>query len=417
MVAVSLSCGDSDPSDGGQDATTSSSATGDSGATDTSEDGTTGVGTSGDSGPASTSGDDTSGGSTSGDSGPASTSGDDTSDGGTTGGDTAGADTTGADTGDDAPDPPCSWDQGTPGQTVSLQTTYDGETRSFELHLPTDYDCTPRPVVVGLHGYYGSGAGFQSSTSQMTDRIDELGYIGIFPDGLPMGMGWQAAVTSFNDIDSHNSAGPDGPTCTMNAYDYDVYDNCPPEEGDDACNWGTSCADDEGFIRTLLQTSFTEWSGDAAQVLLTGFSQGGQSAQSLAWRLADVVTVAAPHHGFSANGYTQAPPSKMSLFQVWATGDDVVNGGEVPSSDGMIYDGADETALVWANGQSCDTATTPYPTAFDGTQGWACSEHANCQTQAQVVNCVWQGGHTWGRIPGTNFALEAMLSFFAAQAP
>ncbi|MGB1699468.1 MAG: dienelactone hydrolase family protein [Nannocystaceae bacterium] len=345
---------------------------------------------------------------------------------GSTSGDTSGdtsngdEDSTGSDptsTGDDAPDPPCEWDQGTPGQTVSLQAMHDGEARTFELHLPTDYDCTPRPVVVGLHGYYGSGAGFQNNTSQMTERIDELGYIGIFPDGLPMGNGWQAAVTSFNDIDSHNSDGPDGPTCTMDAYDYDIYDNCRPEESADACNWGTSCADDEGFIRGLIQTSFAEWSGDEGRVLLTGFSQGGQSTQSLAWRLSDVVTVAAPHHGFSANGYTQSPASKMSLFQVWATGDDIVNGAEVPSSDGMIYDGADETAQVWANGQACDADTSPYPTPFDGIEGWSCAEHANCQTGASVVTCVWQGGHTWGRIPGTNFALEAMLTFFAAQTP
>ena len=251
----------------------------------------------------------------------------------------------------------------------------------------------------------------------LADANYELGYIGIFPDGLPMGNGWQSSVTSFNDVDSHNSDGPDGPTCTIDSYDYDVYNNCRPEESTDACNWGTSCADDEGFIRSLLQTSFAEWSGDANQVLLTGFSQGGQSAQSLSWRLSDVVTVTAPHHGFAANGYTQSSPSTMSLFQVWATGDSVVNGAEVPSSDGMIYDGADETAAVWALGQSCDSAKTPYPTPFDGTQGWTCVEHANCQMGAMVVNCVWQGGHTWGRVQGTNFALESMLTFFAAQAP
>ena len=393
-IAASLSCAQSDPDDSGQDSTTTTG-------TSSNEGGTAATETSG----------ETSGTTTGTTTGSTSDTGDTSSTDGSAG------DATTSGTGDDAPDPPCSWDQGTPGQTVSLQTTHDGETRTFELHLPTDYDCTPRPVVVGLHGYYGSGAGFQNSTSQMTDRIDELGYIGIFPDGLPMGNGWQSSVTSFNDVDSHNSDGPDGPTCTIDSYDYDVYNNCRPEESTDACNWGTSCADDEGFIRSLLQTSFAEWSGDANQVLLTGFSQGGQSAQSLSWRLSDVVTVTAPHHGFAANGYTQSSPSTMSLFQVWATGDSVVNGAEVPSSDGMIYDGADETAAVWALGQSCDSAKTPYPTPFDGTQGWTCVEHANCQMGAMVVNCVWQGGHTWGRVQGTNFALESMLTFFAAQAP
>ncbi len=318
-----------------------------------------------------------------------------------------------ADSADSAP--PCDWGQAEPGQLVSMALEHDGVERSFGLHLPSDYDCTPRPVIVGLHGYYGSGAGFARSTSRMDERIDELGYVGLFPDGLAMGdSGWRAAVTSFNDIDSHNSDGPDGPTCTDSAYDYGIYDNCPKEEAQDACNWGTSCADDEGFLRAMLAMVQAQWSVDSDRIYLTGFSQGGQTVQSLGWRMADIFAAIAPHHGFAANGYTQAPSNSVGLFQVWASDDRTVNGTGMPSADGMIYDSAEETRLAWAEAQGCVTKASAFPTAYDGIEAWTCQQHEGCSTGAQVISCVWVGGHTWGRTDKVNFALEAMLEHFAA---
>jgi poly(3-hydroxybutyrate) depolymerase len=271
-------------------------------------------------------------------------------------------------------------------------------------------------MVVGLHGYYGSGEGFEQSTSKMFDHLNNNGYIGVFPDGLPMSeKGWNSAVTSFNDIDSHNSDGPDGETCTSDSYDYGVYDNCPDSEGEDACNWGTSCADDEGFLRALIEGIETNWAVDSSRIYLTGFSQGGQTTQSLGRRMSDVLAAAAPHHGFATNGYTVAPTNKMSLIQVWGRQDTVVNGAEEASSDGMIYDGASETAAVWAVAQGCAVDPSPWPTAYDGTLGWSCEEHAGCSTGAEVVTCAWDGRHRWGRDGSEAFALEVTWDFFTRQ--
>ena len=249
----------------------------------------------------------------------------------------------------------------------------------------------------------------------MFDRIDELGIIGLFPDGYTMGTtGWKRWVTSFNDIDSHQSDGPDGPTCTESAYDYGVFENCPDSEHEDACNWGTSCSDDEGFIRAALSHVQTEWTVDEDRVFMTGFSQGGQTAQSLGRRMADVLAATSPNHGFATNGYTVAPETPMSLFQVWGRSDRTVDGNDTASSDGMIYDGADETALIWAEAQGCTTKPSRYTTEYDGTAGWECVEYTGCTTGARVVTCGWDGGHTWGRRAGTHFALESMLNFFMA---
>ena len=78
----------------------------------------------------------------------------------------------------------------------------------------------------------------------------------------------------------------------------------------------------------------------------------------------------------------------------------------------MIYDGADETALVWAEGLGCDLTPTSYTTPYDGTLGWSCMQHANCPSGKEVVSCVWDGEHHWGETGDNNFALLSMLDFF-----
>lgn len=299
-----------------------------------------------------------------------------------------------------------------PGETVHLQSEVDGVARTYWLHLPADYDCTPRPVVVGLHGYWGSGRGFEKGAG-LADEIDERGYIGLYPDGLAMATdGWRAKVTSFNDIDSHNSRGPDGRTCSADAYDYGVYEGTSTQERKSHCHWGTSNADDEGFIRSLITEGTTSWAGDPERVHLMGFSQGGQTAQSLARRLSDVIVSAAPVHGFSANGYTEAPTTPMSLFQVWGTQDRTVDGHDRPSSDGMIYDGARETVEIWAWAQGCQPDPVRYRTPDDGTSGWDVVEYPNCRSGATVITGSWTGKHEWGTKGSTTFVLDAILDSF-----
>ena len=312
---------------------------------------------------------------------------------------------------------PCEPLPGVPGEDVRMSTTFDGIQRSWILHLPTDYDCEPLPVLLGIHGYYGSGDGFQNDTAKLFRHLNDHNYIGIFPDGLPAGTnGYPALVTSFNDLTSRFDDGPDGPTCTDAAWDYLAYDNCGADEEARDCRWGTSCADDAGFFRALIDEVSASWTVDADRIYMTGFSQGGQTVQGLACEMSDILAAVSPQHGFAANGHTCGPTSKLSLFQVWGRSDNVVNGNEQPSSDGMIYDGADETALEWANAQGCSLTPTPYTTISDGMGGWSCTEHADCTTGAEVVTCSWAGAHYWGRNDTDgNFSLEATWTFLEAQ--
>ena len=284
-----------------------------------------------------------------------------------------------------------------PGGLVEQALTHD-EPRSYALFVPTNYDCTPRPLVIGLHGYYGTGRGFAEGTAGLLDPLEEAGWIGVFPDGQAAGdAGYAATVTSFNDLTSRHDTGPDGPTCTDEAFQYVAYPNCGPEEVDRTCRWGTSCADDGGFIRALVAEISTRFAIDADRVVLTGFSQGGQTAAGLACELDDLVSVVAPVHGSAANGYTCAPTARTSLVHVVGRDDTVVDAFDRPSADGMIYDSASETGAAWAVAQGCDDAPSARATPFDGTNGWGCEAYADCATGAEVVVCTWDGGHRWPR--------------------
>lgn len=302
---------------------------------------------------------------------------------------------------------PCPAPYGEPGATVERSVRVGGVVRTYWLHLPAGYDCTRGALVVGLHGYRGNGREFERDATPLSASIDDLGWIGLFPNGLAMSdEGWRSRVTSFNDIDSHRSFGPDGRTCTRDAYDYGDYQDAPRSADAQPCHWGTSYADDEGFIRAIVAKTQADFAVDPSRVFLIGFSQGAQTVQSLGWRMADVFTAISPHHGFSANGYARAPTTPMSLFQVWGTADHVVDGGGRPSADGYIYDSAAETVETWARAQGCRPQAVPYVTPQDGRRGWRAVEYPDCSTWARVVSASWNGRHHWP-------ALEtlAMLAF------
>ena len=193
---------------------------------------------------------------------------------------------------------------GIPGEDVSFEMQWEGRTRTWNVHIPAGYDCSPTPVVVGLHYYTGTATNFEHEVAQIHKWLDEHGVIGIFPNAMARGTGpdddW---VTAFNDISSHHDDGPDGATCTSWAQDYGVFEDCSEAETARSCHWGTSCADDVGFVRAVLAQASETWTVDPDRIHLTGFSQGAIATQTWAWYLQDVLASVAPLHGFAANGH------------------------------------------------------------------------------------------------------------------
>lgn len=312
----------------------------------------------------------------------------------------------------DTDEVPCDLHGLVPGKDTRVVTTWEGRERVYWLHVPLDYDCTPRPLFIGLHFFGGEAHAAELDTLRAHGGLNSRGWFGLFPQALaetPNGT-WPA----FNDTTSHHDTGPDGPTCTDWAYEQPTFDTCPPEEADRACHWGTSCSDDVGWVRSLIGELSETFTLDPDRVFLTGFSQGGIAAQGWACPLGDLLAAVAPMHGFAANGYACGPTQGVSLMQTYGYWDVFVNGYDQPSADGLIYESAAETAAAWADAQGCSPdGTTVYHTVSDGKVGWGCTQHEGCATGAEVVSCEWDGSHFMGRDPlDGDFMMDAVWEFF-----
>ncbi len=302
---------------------------------------------------------------------------------------------------------------GVPGEDVSLAFLHDGVERSYVLHLPTGYDCAePVPMVVGVHGYGGAWRFFENRWAGIFDHINQNGYIGLFPDGMHPSPE-HTNVRGFNDLTSGHDEGPDGLTCKPPPFAYPAFDNCSGSQAGRVCPWGNSCADDLGYFRALITHVTGTWAVDASRVYMVGYSQGGSTVNGLAPHLADLLAAVAPMHGFTANGYAEGAEVPLPFLQVWGRADSTVSGDGTPSDDGLIYDSATATVAAWARAQGCSVeGSTPWPSSADGTQGCACTQHAGCAADSEVVSCAWDGAHVWPRDENDNFSWQVIWSFF-----
>ncbi|MFT5372196.1 MAG: polyhydroxybutyrate depolymerase [Bacteroidia bacterium] len=304
-------------------------------------------------------------------------------------------------------------EKGVPGKDVTVNIVHDGQQRSFVLHLPTHYDGkTLLPMLIGVHGYSGTGIRLENQYMQIFDHINEQNYIGIFPNGQHASEE-EAWATGFNDIGSLNDSGPDGLTCKPPPYAYPVFENCPESVRDRQCYWGNSCADDLGFFRKMIEHMLETYSVDSKQIYMTGHSQGGSTINWFAAELQDLLAAVAPVEGFQTNGYARGAKNKLPFLQVWGRQDKTMPGlGEV-APDNLIYESAAETAAIWAEAQGCSVdGNTPYPTVSDGKYGWACTQHANCKNGSEVVTCAFDGEHAWPRKDDDHFGFDVVWDFF-----
>ncbi|KAI0473427.1 carbohydrate esterase family 1 protein [Xylariaceae sp. FL0804] len=78
-----------------------------------------------------------------------------------------------------------------PGITQYYGLTSGGRERSYSVHLPSDYDrSAPYPVVLGFHGYPGTGLFFEADTKLSESRYS-ADKIMVYPNGV--GGSWAGA--------------------------------------------------------------------------------------------------------------------------------------------------------------------------------------------------------------------------------
>src|SRR5688572_30145590 len=241
------------------------------------------------------------------------------------------------------------------GYAQTYSCVFDGNTRSYIVHLPTGYNASNTyPLVLNFHGYT-SNAAQQQAYSLMDQVADTAGFIVVYPDGV--GNAWNVGF------------------------------------GAGAYNTGI---DDVGFVNALLDTMMANFSVDPEAVYSTGMSNGGYMSNRLAcelpFRIVAIASVTGPMTD-STHAYCN-PGRNVPVMHIHGTTDPVVNYNGMTQSLSVA-----ELIIFWGTNDECPVSSTdvPYPNINIGDNCTATRKnYLPCTDGSEVVLIeITNGGHTW----------------------
>ena len=272
------------------------------------------------------------------------------------------------------PSPGCSANDSVASATINL--TVGGTARTYDLHVPSAGGAGPRPLVVNLHGYFGSSAQQEGLTS-MNALADSESFFVAYPQGLGSPADWNA-----------------GACCSA------------ASEGD---------RDDVGFLNAVIDDVAAKSCVDLARVYSIGFSNGGMMTYRLACQDSQRFAAAASVSGSAVVPLddTCTPTHPMPLMHIHGNADPLVpyagGSGGLPLSGRPtpVFPAAADEVAAFRTKNGCPSASTA---SFD--QGNAhCDHWGPCRDASEVVFCtIDQGGHAW---PGGTGLLSETSPFDA----
>jgi polyhydroxybutyrate depolymerase len=246
-----------------------------------------------------------------------------------------------------APDPTL------PDGSSAQQLTVGTAPRTFRLYVPARLGSAPVPLVVMLHGGFGSGSQAESSYG-WNQRADADRFVVAYPDGLDRA--WA------------------------------VGDGCCGSPGRDG-------VDDVSFIRQMAAWVSQRRPIDTRRVFATGISNGGM----LAYRLACDTTLFAAIGPDSATLLGPCPsPAPVSVIHIHGLADTRVRyGGGEGNGVGHINGPAVESVVQrWRRVASCDAPSV-------SVRDVVTTSVATCPNGRTVELITIDGaGHQWPGAPG-----------------
>lgn len=219
-----------------------------------------------------------------------------------------------------------------------LSLEWNGQHRTFKVHAPPAYDVeTPLPLVVTMHYYPGDADGI-ATTSDMSAKADEEGFLVLYPEGLGGGMNALVCCGSQDDV---------------------------------------------GLIKTLVERMVTRWNADPKRVYATGISNGGDMSFKLAVEASGVFAAIAPVSGgfigaeTTSQGYRPKAPVSVISF---------IGGGD------RYFSQFSRGLETWRKRMSCTPAKTTEPALPNGIK------HTTFTCADGSVMSVYelpQMGHSW----------------------
>lgn len=263
-----------------------------------------------------------------------------------------------------SPIPPLTYTPGNHHETL----TVDERERVYTIHVPPQVeDNEPLPLIIVLHGSYGSGRKMQLGLG-FDELADARGFLVAYPDAYD-GMRWNDGRGTLASSD----------------------------EG----------VDDVAFIREMIDDIASQVTIDETQVFVTGASNGGMMAYRLGCDAADVLAGIAPVIGNLPEPLAEScvPSAPIAFLSINGVDDPLIplDGGEVCAEvrwgcEGGQVISAQESREVFAAANQCSLFPTSetLPTLVDDGTSVEKITYPDCQAGAPVVAyLVHNSGHTW----------------------
>ncbi len=246
--------------------------------------------------------------------------------------------------------------------TSCRSLTVNGVTRTYLLHVPSNFMKDTGALVIVLHGSGGNGLGMEIGTGFST-LADQDGFAAVYPDGLFESSSGQTDWSYFfNDF-----------------------------------------ADDVGFIRQLINTLQASVGPDPKRIYVTGLSSGALMSHRLGVQLSDLVAAIGVVEGalFSKGNPSPVPPPAGPVSVLILHGDQ----DETVLYCGTPIEASQEQSFNYWSGASadkCSSFDTPAPLCDDQGNISAVVEKdaTSCSGNSEVKFYKLIGGiHTWYTVP------------------
>ena len=249
---------------------------------------------------------------------------------------------------------------------------YNGQSRSYILHLPPSYNGVDEmPLVVVLHGGGGNARNIEEVTGFST-KADEEGFIVVYPDGSGR---LDRSLLTWN-----------GGFCCGYALENNI--------------------DDVGFIRALIEYLKKNYTINRNMIYITGASNGGIMSYRLGAELSDLVAAIGPVVASIGGKATEDSslwvipepnyPVSVIAFNGMLDGRVPYDGGQPTVNDtrgAFIYLSVNESITFWVNHNNCSTVSSRN---ISQSGNIIVDTYPNGDMSTEVVlYSIVNGGHAW----------------------
>ena len=287
---------------------------------------------------------------------------------------------------------------------------WQGVEREYLIYLPEEYKDSKKeyfPLVVGLHGYVGTSSGFERETSKgLNLHAEKENYIAVYPQGSHFNNSEDdksTFVSSWNDIISNAEPAPGQPlSCSHKTNPVPRPKECSTFG---LCAW-TSCYDDLGFIKQIIEVISQSYKVDIERRYMVGLSNGGAMTHKFACTYPDLLAAAVAVAPSIAKGRSCTPDSSLPYLQIFGENDKITPSDNSQSAGGYFYENPLNSFNSWSDSMQCNSQGIGDDLLIAKKEGLICYSRKQCKISThEVVNCmIPEGGHHWpGQTPDAGY--------------